>query len=223
MNISGVLAGSISVAVLLGAAAPAEATIVQYIYAGQDYNTFQNSPVYTNPYSTSTRVTGEFEINTSYITPDADPSFDLFDGAVFLLTSYYFTDGVTAVSSADPASGVLSLGGILFNLDGSIAGYDLSVETLGYPSSYPYGTIEIDGASPAPNTPFYSGEDDSGTSFVYESTPLGVGGDIQAPGAWSGPFIISGVPETATWAMMLVGLGSIGASMRIAQRKRGAA
>jgi hypothetical protein len=51
------------------------------------------------------------------------------------------------------------------------------------------------------------------TSFSYEDTPRGA---ITV----AAPTVGSPVPEPATWAMMMAGLGAIGASMRRRQRSR---
>jgi hypothetical protein len=61
----------------------------------------------------------------------------------------------------------------------------------------------------------------TGASKLYLGLPDGFG-FAGPPGTYndnSGGFTVSGVPEPATWAMMLVGVGAMGVAMRTTRRK----
>jgi hypothetical protein len=87
---------------------------------------------------------------------------------------------------------------------------------------------------PSLSTPwsiFVIGSSDSGVVVPVGATTLYLGlpdalGFNNPPGYYNdntGSFLvnITGVPEPATWAMMLLGIGMVGAGLRIARRKNG--
>jgi hypothetical protein len=160
-------------------------------------------------------VNGLWQLNGYYLQQAAPLNVPIFGSGTSLVTlASSFSDrayGYFQVSASGAATVSLAPSGFIDQhrlFDGSDTGY---YDTTGADT-----TIMATGANRflhltgacylSENTPIRSGEDFCGNAayrLTYDYTPLALGG----------------VPEPATWAMMILGMGAVGFSMRSAKRR----
>ena len=152
----------------------------------------------------------------------------------------FITTGLTAYDPTQPhqgspvinaASGVIEVGNsapisIFTGINGPVLGYLQSVKTASSTTGDAFGFSKYLGAVYVP-TGYQSGAALAGTSTylnaTFTSLGLRVGDYVYRSGADTITVSIgtaaAAVPETATWAMMLMGFGVVGSAMRSARRR----
>jgi hypothetical protein len=190
-------------------AAPASANIITFDYFGKITDGFDTAGLFGAPMTdlTGDHVLAVFVFDTSLGTRITDPgvSDDLFGGTEADVPSPLVSATITINGKSLP------MGGDLFAVAQTIAGQSNSVSTAP-DAADDITVITFDTDAPASlDTPFKPHGPGGGT-FTF-SAPSGL---EEASANFS-------IPEPATWAMMLMGLGGIGAMLRDRRRIAAAA
>lgn len=199
---------------LIAAATPASAQLTQFNFSG----------VYNNAVfgSETGAISGHFLFDPTKTHHDADGHFDQafvsFDLTSPILTSLYGISSVTNTTFAGSSgsltykSDYLGSGFDHLQFDFSIGGHPSSTFTIDF--NYVGGTFTSD-ASPPPGLPLI-GLDNSNLVLndTYGDLSFGTLTSYSMIGNVPRPEPEGGVPEPASWALMLLGFGGVGAAMR---------
>ena len=149
--------------------------------------------------------------------PSPDPvgtraAYFVADGATETLSQSVFLDVgqyTIGFSAYVPLNGFTNRGNATFT--GSVAGVNLANFTVD--GSTPQDWVHFAGVANVAVAGFYN------TSFVYQSA-TGAAGDVVIDRAYivAGD-VTGGIPEPGTWALMILGFGGAGASLRMSRRK----
>ncbi len=178
---------------------------------------------------TSGNLNWNANTNSSFTTVASGFLFDYAQIQGFSGTDYvaYFNN-----DSQHPYAPVIitALNGLLSELSFQIGtGYSYIPGVFGYWESYRAGSLAGSGSFNV-NTASYinfsdlAGFDEVRVGVLYESFssfngPFGNGNALLAANA-SGKSLVGPVPEPASWAMMLIGFGAVGAGLRYRRRQR---
>jgi hypothetical protein len=148
-----------------------------------------------------------------------------FTGAAIQACEGFFGGNLLSGSPADVQTQTLALADLGFTWDGSTILQSFSNLAGGNPTFTPdlfgisYIGVHYGAGSGSPNgTAFYRIDAGSGISSLTLNPPFPATSNLLVYGTGTG----GGVPEPATWAMMILGMAGVGAALR-SRRRRGLA
>ena len=204
----------------LGLAAGAHAAT--YSYVGPDFSTV------TGPFSTTDHDTGSFVLsaplaaNTAYFTEDICPGctnsvgpytitqmytgdYDVPTPTGIYLDSFSVSDGLQTIDNSTDEYWFDGEFSFSTNNIGQVTSWNIQVNEDGVDGNPPVGEIEIDNFEVCC---YAFNQFDQGVLYTkgYGYTADGVIGTFSGPG--------STAPEPASWALMIIGFGAVGATLR---------
>lgn len=188
-------AAAVIAQVAMFGASSANAAQVIYGYTGNNFTS-----VFASGYTTSDKITGTITLSSAL--PD---SLTILTDETALVTSYSFSDGVTAFTNPCCDTGNQTIFEFMTDASGNITNWIVTLET----NDNHTGDLTTEG----------------GVSAFDQSLVGGVlGGDnTGSPGVWSLQSTTSAVPEPASWALLLLGFGAMGWAMRRGRKPHTAA
>lgn len=141
-------------------------------------------------------------------------------GIYSLSTGLLVTPIVSFLGTTDPSGAAYVFQGL--DVPVTLAKGDYQLAAWGYDQglgNYNYGYIESGNGGPITFNSLGGALTADGTAYSYSPVVLATIADDGTTRYGAGSFLGEAVPEPATWAMMLLGVGMIGAGLRLARRK----
>jgi hypothetical protein len=204
------LALSVLFATAIAAAAPASAAELVYngsfesadlFSSGWSYTVSDTLFITTSGGAVHTGVSGlQFMAEAEYV---ADFVYQTLDTVVGETYHYSYWMGAATGFEDAPSSFQMSLGGILIN-------------NFGFTGNFPLTKVSGDYVATSTQTDIqFTGFNSYGLYVLDDVSVTGpLAGEIGPGGGSTHPIGGGGVPEPATWALMLMGFGGIGVAMR---------